>query len=275
MTGVASGSGGAASSRIDDTLDDSALDNALSDDDDDFGGMSLGEQLSGIDSVPPADVPPRETLYSTPLSWERPLMGFRMDPLMGYQTPTLTEAEQRRLIAIAMGTGSSMGGLGSNVNNNLSGGLGSSYGMGSGVSRTTSLSEISKSSSTQQRRQQTQNQQPQVQPQTQTQTQMETQTQTQQQQPRPNPPSRTNTDDGTKARDKLKPGDRTAHNDIERKYRTNLKDKIAELRDAVPSLRTIPEDTEDGDTAAPSRAPKVSKVSFMAISTMRIIQTER
>lgn len=66
-----------------------------------------------------------------------------------------------------------------------------------------------------------------------------------------------------KGKDKLKAGDRTAHNDIERKYRTNLKDKIAELRDAVPALMSIPEDGEDdGESSSnPQRAPKVSKVS--------------
>jgi hypothetical protein len=63
-----------------------------------------------------------------------------------------------------------------------------------------------------------------------------------------------------KGKEKQKPGDRTAHNDIERKYRTNLKDKIAELRDAVPSLQTIAEDGEEEDPSHPSRGPKVSKV---------------
>jgi hypothetical protein len=64
-----------------------------------------------------------------------------------------------------------------------------------------------------------------------------------------------------KGKEKPKPGDRTAHNDIERKYRTNLKDKISELKDAVPALRTISEEDggEDDDTQ-PSRTAKVSKV---------------
>ncbi len=53
--------------------------------------------------------------------------------------------------------------------------------------------------------------------------------------------------DKEREKDKPKAGDRTAHNDIERKYRTNLKDRIAELRDAVPALRTIPEDPIDDE----------------------------
>lgn len=66
-----------------------------------------------------------------------------------------------------------------------------------------------------------------------------------------------------KIEEKHKIGDRTAHNDIERKYRTNLKDKIAELREAVPALHTISEagGVED-DGSQNSRAPKVSKVSL-------------
>lgn len=68
--------------------------------------------------------------------------------------------------------------------------------------------------------------------------------------------------DSKEAKGKGKSGDRTAHNDIERKYRTNLKDKIAELRDAVPALRTIQEGVVDeGDENVPGNRPKVSKVS--------------
>jgi hypothetical protein len=37
--------------------------------------------------------------------------------------------------------------------------------------------------------------------------------------------------------DRQKPGKKTAHNMIEKRYRTNLNDKIAALRDVVPSLR--------------------------------------
>lgn len=44
-------------------------------------------------------------------------------------------------------------------------------------------------------------------------------------------------DDGSN--DKLPPVKKTAHNMIEKRYRTNLNDKISALRDSVPSLRVM------------------------------------
>lgn len=62
------------------------------------------------------------------------------------------------------------------------------------------------------------------------------------------------------------PVKKTAHNMIEKRYRTNLNDKIAELRDSVPSLRVITkrnsrgeEVVEDLDGLTP--AHKLNKVS--------------
>jgi hypothetical protein len=80
--------------------------------------------------------------------------------------------------------------------------------------------------------------------------------------PRPAPPNAPKRQDSAseKGKEKAKSGDRTAHNDIERKYRTNLKDKIAELRDAVPALRAIPEEGGPDDGSRPPRPAKVSKV---------------
>ncbi len=63
------------------------------------------------------------------------------------------------------------------------------------------------------------------------------------------------------SRDRAKSGDRTTHNDVERKYRTNLKDKIAELRAAVPSLQG-PMEGESDNGMPHQAAPKVSKVCF-------------
>ena len=45
------------------------------------------------------------------------------------------------------------------------------------------------------------------------------------------------------------PGKKTAHNMIEKRYRTNLNDKIAMLRDAVPSLRIMQKSARGEDTA--------------------------
>ncbi|KAL2755908.1 hypothetical protein ACRALDRAFT_1070916 [Sodiomyces alcalophilus JCM 7366] len=94
-------------------FDDGALDNVLSDDEDLFDSINLGEQMSSIDAQPPSEVPPREGLYSTPLSWEKPVPGLPMNPpLFGIGTPML-DPEQRRLLAIALNAGgSSSTGLG-------------------------------------------------------------------------------------------------------------------------------------------------------------------
>lgn len=234
-------------------MEDSALDNALSEDERAMS-LNLAEQLSKIDTAPPQEVPPREGLYSTPLSWERPQPGLRMDSLIGLNQQALNEAEQRRLIAIAMNPGPSMGGLGSNINLNFgdmatgfNSGFGSSYAsssMGGGqMPRPVSPPRASTSS---------------------------------QSRPAPaRPPHKHGSisekssermgsgDKHRKVEEKHKIGDRTAHNDIERKYRTNLKDKIAELREAVPALHTISEaGGVDDDGSQNSRAPKVSKVSL-------------
>lgn len=224
----------------DEGVDDSALDNALSDDEEEnFSNINLAEHLSKIDSVAPSEVPQREGLYSTPLSWERPQPGLRMDSIMSIQSPaTLDQAEQRRLIAIAMNPGSSSGGLGSSLANQYQ--YDTSLGpMGPGLGAA-AMSQIVNVGGTH------------------PQTVRPTATY-----PPYHPPREGSMND--KGKDKVgKPGDRTAHNDIERKYRTNLKDKIAELRDAVPALRTIPEnDVDDGEEGGqPSRGPKVSKVGL-------------
>ncbi|KAK0743136.1 hypothetical protein B0T18DRAFT_328731 [Schizothecium vesticola] len=239
-------------SRPGDLDNNSAEDNALSDDDvADPSAINLSEYLSKIDSAPPADVPPREGLYSTPLSWERPQPGLRMDSLIGLNQAALNEAEQRRLIAIAMNSGPSLGGLGANVNLNFGGfntGFSGVFGQGLGFGGNgLNLDPISppKSHAAQYR---------------------------------PMPPKRQGSvsDKGKekeKEKEKPKTGERTAHNDIERKYRTNLKDRISELRDAVPALHTIVEDGEDDDST--NRGAKVSKGAVLTKATEYIHYLER
>ncbi|KAB5566582.1 helix-loop-helix DNA-binding domain-containing protein [Coniochaeta sp. 2T2.1] len=230
--------------RFDDFGDDSALDNALSDDED-YSGINLADELSKIETMPQADIPQREGLYSTPLSWERPQPGIRMDQLIGFTPPSMNEAEQRRLIAIAMNPGPSMGGLGSNLMFGLNSGMSTPMGSGYG---TATMSQFTESA-------------PLSRP-------------TGQLPARPQPKRQTSTSD--KGKGNAKGSDRAAHNDIERKYRTNLKDRIAELKSAVPALQTISEDAGDEDEPSqPGRAPKVSKGTVLTKATEYIQQLER
>ena len=352
-----------------DFLDDAALDNALSEDEDGLESLNLTDQLSKIDTAAPSEVPPREGLYSTPLSWEKPQPGLRSDPLLSSfnpNTPLLSDMEQKNLLAIAL-----------NTNRPQSGNLGPNYGTGFGFGYgydalsgtfptlgadallesfgTTNLNDLSVPMATAQSQLQPQPQ-PQPQPPLQSpaplaasqyaSTQLKNQppsqaqrqrpqtiptqqhSQGQQAQPSPQPQYYRQTHDllsqplqkrpkskspaqeqahtapqprqppppepqgriseqtqpqqptaadkakgvyaqevadaDEKVKEKPKSGDRAAHNDIERKYRTNLKDKISELRDSVPALKAIPEEglEEEEDIAASQRLPKVSKVSI-------------
>lgn len=267
-------------------MEDEALDYALSEEGDvtaeDFGSMNLADHLSRIDSMPPPDVPPREGLYSTPLSWEKPQPGLRLDSLLSMQNPQqLNEEEQRRLIAIAMNTGPVMGGLGSGQFGQVNGSRGYIAGgglhatLGSGIDLAAlggfggfgGLGSLAVGQIT--------DDAPLLRP--------ETPAVAKEPQPRASNsgPEKhegkgkgkgkekekekvedDDEDDSKETKGKGKSGDRTAHNDIERKYRTNLKDKIAELRDAVPALRTIQEGmVDEGDENVPGNRPKVSKVS--------------
>ncbi|CAK7214203.1 hypothetical protein SCUCBS95973_002058 [Sporothrix curviconia] len=242
------------------SLDDTALEKALSDEGEEgfsYSSIDLADQLSKIDSIAPTEVPQREGLYSTPLSWERPQMGLRLDSMLGLQTPTLSEAEQRRLIAIAMNP-TPMGGLGNTMGPNFNSfpmfgpGLGTaSLGQLSNNNLMSAMMAPSVSTGTQ------------AQPSSSSSTQPAKQAKTE------------------KGKEKLKTADRTAHNDIERKYRTNLKDRIAELRDAVPALRTIPENSvDDGDgegegSNQAGRGPKVSKGTVLTKATDYIHHLEK
>ena len=265
-----------------DFLDDAALDNALSEDEEGFDTMNLEEHLAKIETMPPPEVPPREGLYSTPLSWEKPEPGLRMESGYGMQespggmpggyaqampgvgSQVLSNDEQRRLLAIAMNTGRPpasflpAGGFGLGFGAGLGSGLPPEFGasidslLGGPSSadhsqdQTPTPGESSRAASRKEIKAESSNDGSSIVA-----------------APPSRPPlSRTNTDATDKGKDKLKSGDRTAHNDIERKYRTNLKDKIAELRDAVPALQSIPEDGGDDTEGNGQRAPKVSKVSI-------------
>ena len=337
-------------------VDDSALDNALSEDEDGPDSLNLVDQLSKIDTAPPTDVPPREGLYSTPLSWEKPQPGLQSDPLLSSfnpGSPLLSDMEQQNLLAIALNTNRPPPA-------NFGPGFGTGYGFGYGYDAlgggfpslganalmeslgSTSLNGFSRSAeqprpTSQPRTQpalepqasmqvhaqnaptqpqdllssQFQPRQPQAAPnQEPQQRQQAEQAQGPSSRPRQRPPKpqspaleqipsaalpqqghpsqphgvvhgpdqppesavaakekdasgqEATADADDKSKEKAKPGDRMAHNDIERKYRTNLKDRISELRDSVPALRAIPEEghEEEGEGTASQRLPKVSKV---------------
>ncbi|KAI0100262.1 helix-loop-helix DNA-binding domain-containing protein [Nemania sp. FL0031] len=226
-------------SATNELIDDSALDQALSDDEDLFS-MALAHELGKATTSAPAPPPPeaQERLYSTPLSWEPPRPGYHMNYLN--TNMPIGDVERQRLLAIALGTGQAQA---------------------QQSARPPAVADFhfemtqSPSDST--------SNTPEPKPRTTA--------------ARPATLSRKNSSEtGEKPKEKPKNSERAAHNDIERKYRTNLKDKIAELRDAIPSLRAIPEDDDGNSGAASSRtAPKVSKGTVLTKATEYIHQLER
>lgn len=91
-------------------------------------------------------------------------------------------------------------------------------------------------------------------------------------------------DDATTVTEPVQPGKKMpakkrAHNVIEKRYRANLNEKIAELRDSVPSLRTSKnpngdsnEEEDDGDGA--QSANKLNKASILSKATEYIKHLE-
>ncbi|KAJ5766644.1 uncharacterized protein N7511_004260 [Penicillium nucicola] len=75
---------------------------------------------------------------------------------------------------------------------------------------------------------------------------------------------------------KKMPAKKRAHNVIEKRYRANLNDKIAELRDSVPSLRTTKTggSADDDDEAEANSASKLNKASILSKATEYIKHLE-
>ncbi|CAI7669967.1 unnamed protein product [Penicillium bialowiezense] len=75
---------------------------------------------------------------------------------------------------------------------------------------------------------------------------------------------------------KKMPAKKRAHNVIEKRYRANLNDKIAELRDSVPSLRSKSSDggSPDEDEEGANNASKLNKASILSKATEYIKHLE-
>ncbi|KAF2822224.1 hypothetical protein CC86DRAFT_301758 [Ophiobolus disseminans] len=82
-------------------------------------------------------------------------------------------------------------------------------------------------------------------------------------------------------REKGQPPKKTAHNMIEKRYRTNLNDKIAALRDSVPSLRVMSrpngteEDDDPEDLEGLTPAHKLNKATVLSKATEYIRHLEK
>ncbi|KAK8112981.1 hypothetical protein PG984_013507 [Apiospora sp. TS-2023a] len=227
-------------SMINDFVDsDSALDHALSSEEEAFA-MALDDDYTSRGDQTPLDVIP-ERLYSTPLSWEPPQPGLRMES--SYNSPVFNDPERQRLLAIAMGTGLPP------INTTTRAGAAVDYFNFEKQRSPSSTSETASDPPPEMKRRKSSVAGPMRSGQT------------------------TPADIGDR-KDRPRNSDRAAHNDIERKYRTNLKDRIADLREAIPSLRSIPEDDDDSPVPA-SKAPKVSKGTILTKATEYIHQLER
>lgn len=263
MPGLGSGlySTAMAPFRAEDFIDDAAFDQALSDDEDMFDSAHLGEQLSEMEALAPPPPPPEKSLYAAPQTWDRTLSGQRLDPttdeaprqtrrgiwdaLPRGTNQVLSPDEQRRLLEIALNSGRMPGSF---IPPN---GFGIGFGAGLGARPPAEFEKRSQgSSSTETERQST----PRAD---------EPQDRAHRQGKKP-AASKAGSSKRPSAPEAGKPksADRVAHNDVERKYRTNLKVKIAELRDAVPALHSPGQEAEsEGGGSSHQGAPKVSKVS--------------
>jgi len=107
--------------------------------------------------------------------------------------------------------------------------------------------------------------------------------------PEPPPPaptakkrkSSTDEEQGDSKGSKQPPIKKTAHNMIEKRYRTNLNDKIAALRDSVPSLRVMSrsgnneEDDDAEDLEGLTPAHKLNKATVLSKATEYIRHLEK
>lgn len=162
------------------------------------------------------DVPPRDGLYSTPLSWERPTLGCRVDNPISFAL--LSPEEESRLRSIAM------------------------------PAQSRAISPLLLPSPEPQERQATRNSR------------------------KRKSSESSESDSSPPARRRNVAPQKTAHHMIEKRYRTNLNQKIAALRDSVPSLRVIDKDNPyDEHLQGLSRPQKLNKVFIHSYSLSYIL----
>ncbi|KAL7932690.1 hypothetical protein V8C35DRAFT_70471 [Trichoderma chlorosporum] len=275
--------------REEDFLDDSAFDHSLSEDDELFDTVNLNDQLSKIDTLPSTEPPSSRSLYSTPsLGWEKPQQAIQpsaismsdeiprrmgsdaWDPIPQGTNYTLTPEERRRLLEIAMGPSRMSAyvspnrfnlGYGSTMQPSLSQEFGFPFGgpkqgmSHMGMFQRNNSTDTTASGLSQPNRD-LKHKHP----------KNETLSKTV-----PSKRPSTLSETSSISKEKTKSADRMAHNDVERKYRTNLKDKITELRNAVPALQQVAEgDQDNGQGNA-----KVSKGTVLTKATEYIHHLEQ
>ncbi|TVY75968.1 Sterol regulatory element-binding protein, partial [Lachnellula suecica] len=186
-------------------------------------------QTSGSSVSPPVvDIPQREGLYSTPLSWSRPAAGSRQPTTYN---GVLSPQEMSKLCDIAMPP---------HIQNKYATSQSSSA-----SSPDAGTDNIKKrKSSVEEYDEEEDDESP--------------------------PPSRGG---------RHPPVKKTAHNMIEKRYRTNLNDKIAALRDSVPSLRVMSKKKSRGqdveeDLQGLTPAHKLNKATVLSKATEYIAHLE-
>jgi hypothetical protein len=254
--------------REEDFLDDSAFDHSLSEDDDLFDTMNLNDQLPKIETQPSTEAQSSRSLYSTPsMGWEKPQAGIHPSAVsMAEEIPrrmgsdawdampqaaatfnlTLEAMGPSRMSAFIspnrFNTGFGASSMQPSMSQDLGGfGFGPKQGMSHvGMFQRNNSTDTTASGLSQPNRDLKHKHSKHETP------------------PKMVPAKRpsTHSESSSVSKEKTKSADRIAHNDVERKYRTNLKDKITELRNAVPALHQVAE----GEPDSAQGIAKVSKV---------------
>jgi hypothetical protein len=197
------------------------MDYALSEEEESFS-LALDAGLVWQDKTQPSAVAPGQ-LYSGPFRWETPPPSLQADNF--FNRRIMNVSEQQRLFAIAMGSDMAP--------------------VSAATSRTSPWPDFNPEPSSITKSERS------------TSTSLSGSTSL----IKPEQSTERNTEQSTLSGAPKALKERSRHNDIERRYRTSLQDRIAELREGIPSLRSRAEDNDDGDPPDSLSILKVSKVS--------------